>query len=48
MIQDKVMDILKHEVVVAIATQGKKGPQLINTRHSCVQIDETRHLFITV
>ncbi|MDP4161053.1 MAG: hypothetical protein Q8911_15040 [Bacillota bacterium] len=38
MIPDKLLEILKHEGVVAIATQGEEGPNLVNTWNSYVQI----------
>ncbi len=41
MIPDKVKEILKHEGVVAIATQGTDGPHLVNTWHSYIQITGT-------
>ncbi len=43
MIPEKVKEILKHEGVVASATQGKDGPHLINTWHSYVQITNPNH-----
>ncbi len=48
MIPEKVKEILKHEGVVAIATQGKDGPHLINTWHSYVQITGAGTLLVPV
>jgi hypothetical protein len=45
-IPEKVKEILNHEGVVAIATQGKDGPHLINTWHSYVQLTATGNLLI--
>lgn len=48
MIPEKVKEILNHEGVVAIATQGKDGPHLINTWHSYVQITDAGNLLVPV
>ncbi len=48
MIPDKIQEILKHEGVVAIATQGKNGPHLVNTWNSYVQVSETGSLLVPV
>jgi predicted pyridoxine 5'-phosphate oxidase superfamily flavin-nucleotide-binding protein len=39
MIPQKLHDILEHEGVVAIATQGADGPHLVNTWNSYVRLD---------
>ncbi|MDP4128067.1 MAG: pyridoxamine 5'-phosphate oxidase family protein [Bacillota bacterium] len=46
MIPEKLLEILKHEGVVAIATQGEEGPHLVNTWNSYVQISESECLLI--
>ena len=38
MIPDKLKSVLESEGVVAIATQGEKGPHLVNTWNSYIQI----------
>ncbi len=48
MIPDKVKEILKHEGVVAIATQGTDGPHLVNTWHSYIQITVAGNMLIPV
>lgn len=45
-IPEKAKEILKHEGVVAIATQGKDGPHLINTWHSYIQLTATGSLLV--
>ncbi len=47
-IPEKLKEILKHEGAVAIATQGKDGPHLVNTWHSYVQFDDNENLVIPV
>lgn len=46
MIPDKMLQVLKHEGVVAIATQGDAGPHLINTWNSYIQITKDEKLLI--
>jgi predicted pyridoxine 5'-phosphate oxidase superfamily flavin-nucleotide-binding protein len=46
MIPEKMMQVLKHEGVVAIATQGDEGPHLVNTWNSYLQVTETGSLLI--
>lgn len=46
MIPEKFMQVLKHEGVVAIATQGEDGPHLVNTWNSYLQVTETGNLLI--
>ncbi len=45
-ILDKMLDVLKHEGVVAIATQGEEGPHLANTWNSYVQVTPDDRLLI--
>lgn len=42
------LQILRHEGVVAIATQGPDGPHLVNTWNSYLQITEDGRLLIPV
>lgn len=44
MIPEKMLQVLKHEGVVAIVTQGEAGPHLVNTWNSYVQISAGRLL----
>ncbi|HBA86670.1 MAG TPA: FMN-binding protein [Geobacter sp.] len=46
MIPEKMIEVLQHEGVVAIATQGKDGPHLVNSWNSYVQITESGTLLI--
>ena len=48
MLPAKLRDILEHEGVVAIATQGSDGPHLVNTWNSYVQITAAETLLIPV
>lgn len=48
MIPEKLLDVLKHEGVVAIATQGQDGPHLVNTWNSYVQISKEERVLIPV
>ncbi len=47
-IPEKLREILKYEGAVAIATQGKDGPHLVNTWHSYVQFDTDENLLVPV
>lgn len=38
MLPDKLLQVLQHEGVVAIATQGQSGPHLVNTWNSYIQV----------
>lgn len=38
MIPEKLLEVLKHEGVVAIATHGAEGPHLVNTWNTYIQI----------
>ncbi|VAX15799.1 hypothetical protein MNBD_NITROSPINAE03-537 [hydrothermal vent metagenome] len=46
MIPEKLMDVLKHEGAVAIASQGDQGPHLINSWNSYVKITDSEELLI--
>ena len=45
-IPEKVLEILKHDGVVAIATMGTDGPHLVNTWNSYVRISDDGRLLI--
>ncbi len=45
MIPEKLLEILKNEGVVAIATIGQEGPHMVNTWTSHVQVIDGRLLF---
>ena len=46
MIPEKLLEILKQDGVVAIATLGKDGPHLVNTWNSYLRISQDERLFI--
>lgn len=46
MIPEKLIEVLKHEGVVAIVTQGPDGPHMVNTWNSYVQISNEGRLLI--
>ena len=46
MIDEKLLEIMKKDGVVAIATLGEDGPHLVNTWNSYLRISEDRRLFI--
>jgi hypothetical protein len=48
MLPEKFLQILKYEGVVAMASQGRDGPHLVNSWHSYVQITADEHLLIPV
>ncbi len=48
MIPEKLLEVLKHEGVVAIATQSPNEPHLVNTWNSYVQISDDGRLLIPV
>jgi len=48
MIPDKLVEILRQDGVVAIATLGKDGPHMVNAWHSDVNISSDGRLFIPV
>lgn len=46
MISDKLLEIMKQDGVVAIATLGENGPHLVNTWNSYIKISTDGRLFI--
>lgn len=46
MLPEKLLLVLKHEGVVAIATQGTTGPHLVNSWNSYIQISDKQSLLI--
>jgi Pyridoxamine 5'-phosphate oxidase len=48
MIPEKLLQVLRHEGVVAIVTLGEKGPHVVNTWNSYIQLTEDEHLLIPV
>lgn len=46
LIPEKMRDVLKHEGVVAIATQGAGGPHMINTWNTYIQVTKDERLLI--
>jgi predicted pyridoxine 5'-phosphate oxidase superfamily flavin-nucleotide-binding protein len=46
MIPEKLLEVLKHDGVVAIATLGEDGPHMVNTWNSYVQITNDGRLLI--
>ena len=46
MILEKLLDVLKHDGVVAIATLGQDGPHMVNTWNSYIQITSDGRLLI--
>jgi hypothetical protein len=48
MIPEKLIQVLKHEGVVAIVTLGESGPHVVNTWNSYIQLTEDEHLLIPV
>jgi predicted pyridoxine 5'-phosphate oxidase superfamily flavin-nucleotide-binding protein len=46
MIPEKLLEILKQDGVVAIATLGKDGPHMVNTWNSYIRISPDGRLFI--
>lgn len=46
MISDKLLDVLKNEGVVAIATQGEDGPHLVNTWNTYIQLTADNRMLI--
>jgi hypothetical protein len=45
-ITEKMFEVLKNDGVVAIATQGKDGPHLVNTWNSYIRITNDERLLI--
>ena len=48
MIPDKMLEVLKQDGVVAIATLGKDGPHMVNTWNSYIKITDDERLLIPV
>lgn len=46
MIPEKLLEVLKHDGVVAIATLGPDGPHMVNTWNSYIKITEDGRLLI--
>lgn len=46
MIPEKLLEILKQDGVVAIATVGQEGPHMVNTWNSYIKISADGRLFI--
>jgi predicted pyridoxine 5'-phosphate oxidase superfamily flavin-nucleotide-binding protein len=46
MIPEKLLEIMKQDGIVAIATLGKDGPHLVNTWNSYLRISSDGRLFI--
>ena len=46
MIPEKLLEVLKHDGVVAIATLGQDGPHMVNTWNSYVKITDDGRLLI--
>ncbi|MBJ6725557.1 pyridoxamine 5'-phosphate oxidase family protein [Geomesophilobacter sediminis] len=46
MIPEKLLEVLKHDGVVAIATQGTDGPHLVNTWNSYVRFTDDGRMLI--
>lgn len=46
MIDEKLLEIMKKDGVVAIATLGENGPHLVNTWNNYLRISEDGRLFI--
>lgn len=45
-VPEKLLEVLKHDGVVAIATMGQDGPHLVNTWNSYIKITSDGHLLI--
>ena len=46
MISEKLLEVMRQEGVVAIATQGEDGPHLVNTWNSYLQFSDDGRLLI--
>ncbi len=46
MIPDKLLEVLKHDGVVAIATLGQDGPHMVNTWNSYIRITDDGRILI--
>ncbi|BCS55235.1 pyridoxamine 5'-phosphate oxidase family protein [Geobacter sp. SVR] len=48
MIPEKLLEVLKHDGVVAIATLGQDGPHMVNTWNSYIKVTDDGRLLIPV
>ncbi len=48
MIPEKLLQVLKHEGVVAIVTKGEDAPHVVNTWNSYIQLTKDEHILIPV
>ena len=48
MIPEKMLEVLKHDGVVAIATLGQDGPHMVNTWNSYIRITDDERILIPV
>lgn len=48
MLPEKLVEVLKHDGVVAIATLGQDGPHMVNTWNSYVRVTDDGRLLIPV
>lgn len=48
MIPEKLVEVMKQDGVVAIATLGQDGPHMVNTWNSYIQITEDERILIPV
>jgi hypothetical protein len=46
MIPEKLLEIMKQDGVVAIATMGEDGPHMVNTWNSYIKVSQDGRLFI--
>lgn len=46
MIPEKMLEVLKHEGVVAIVTEGKEGAHIVNTWNSYIRVTEDERLLL--
>lgn len=46
MFPEKLLEVLKHPGIVAIATQGDDGPHLVNSWNHYLHLPDDRHLVI--
>jgi len=46
MLPEKLLEVLKHVGVAAIATQGQDGPHLVNTWNGYIQVPDAGRLLI--
>jgi hypothetical protein len=48
MIPEKLLEVLKYDGVVAIATLGQEGPHMVNTWNSYIRITDDERILIPV